>query len=223
MVCPINILNTDGWKDSLAFILLTSKYILYLRMAVKGVTKRKILDLAETLLQHRGYNAFSYQHLSSELGIKNAAIHYHFPTKKDLGIQIIERTRARFLKWTNNPEHRILPTREQLDWFVKSYQYNLNTNNRVCLIGSLATDYYTLPLSMQSAINKLSYEVQAWLARLLDSGRQAGEISFEGPSQDKALTIISSLGGSLQLARLMGNEYHHRIVNQIYIDLNLTY
>jgi AcrR family transcriptional regulator len=192
-------------------------------MASRGATKRKILDLAESLLQRRGYNGFSYHHLSTELGIKNAAIHYHFPSKEDLGNLIIERTRERFLKWTNNPENRILSTKEQLDWFIKSYQYNLHADNRVCLIGSLSTDYYTLPDSMQSAIRKLSYEVQGWVARLLDSGRQSGEINFEGLSQDKALSIISSLAGALQLARLLGNEYFHRIANQIYIDLNLTY
>ena len=90
-------------------------------MASRGTTKRKILDLAESLLQQRGYNAFSYHHLSSELGIKNAAIHYHFPSKEGLGIKIIERTHDRFKKWTSNPENRILSAKEQLDWFIKSY------------------------------------------------------------------------------------------------------
>ena len=61
-------------------------------MAPRGTTKRRILDLAENLLQRLGYNGFSYQHLSKELGIKNAAIHYHFPTKEELGVEIIERT-----------------------------------------------------------------------------------------------------------------------------------
>ena len=192
-------------------------------MAGKGITKRKILDLAELQLQRLGYNGFSYHHLSQELGIKNAAIHYHFPTKEALGVHIIERTKGRFNKWVNHPENRILPVRQQLDWFIKTYKYNLNSENRVCLIGSLATDYYTLPLAMQNAINKLSGEIQKWMARLLDSGRLAGEIQFEGNSQDKATCILSSLTGSLQLARLLGNEYFHKTVNQIYIDLNLTY
>jgi TetR/AcrR family transcriptional repressor of nem operon len=44
-------------------------------------TKKRILDMAEDLLLTRGFNAFSYQHISSELGMKNAAIHYHYPKK----------------------------------------------------------------------------------------------------------------------------------------------
>ena len=192
-------------------------------MPNRGTTRRKILDLAENLLQQLGYNGFSYQHLSTALGIKNAAIHYHFPSKEDLGMAIIERTKGRFYKWTNNPENRVLPVGKQLDWFVKIYQYNLNQGHRVCLIGALATDYYTLPSSMQSAIDHLSNDIQKWVARLLDSGRQSGELEFEGSSQDKSVCLISSLTGSLQLARLMGEEYFHKTVNQIYIDLKLTY
>ncbi len=192
-------------------------------MASRGTTKRKILDLAENLLQRLGYNGFSYHHLATELGIKNAAIHYHFPSKEDLGIAIIERTKGRFYKWIYNPENRVLPVRQQLEWFVKIYQYNLNRGHRVCLIGALATDYYTLPASMQSAIDHLSNDIQKWVARLLDSGRQSGELAFEGSSQDKSVCLISSLTGSLQLARLMGEEYFHKTVKQIFVDLNLTY
>ncbi|GJM27680.1 MAG: TetR family transcriptional regulator [Cyclobacteriaceae bacterium] len=192
-------------------------------MASRGTTSRRILELAESLLQRLGYNGFSYHHLSQELGIKNAAIHYHFPTKEDLGLQIVEQTRKRFNKWCNNPENRILPVKQQLDWLVQTYHYNLKLGNRVCLIGALATDYYTLPASMQNAVKELSYELQHWTARLLENGRESGVMDFKGRSNHKALCILSTLTGSLQLARLLGNERHQQIVDQIYLDLNLTY
>ena len=38
----------------------------------------------------------------SELGVKNAAIHYHYPTKEDLGCAVIQRYRDRFKLWINN-------------------------------------------------------------------------------------------------------------------------
>ncbi|MDH3709460.1 MAG: TetR/AcrR family transcriptional regulator [Cyclobacteriaceae bacterium] len=192
-------------------------------MSIRQATRRKILELGEDLMQKRGFNAFSYHHISSELGIKNAAIHYHFPSKESLGRQIIKNTHERFSKWISHPEHRVLPVAEQLDWLIKIYQYNLEKENRVCLIGSLATDYYTLPLSMQAGIRKLSADVQNWLAQLLEGGRQQGVLSFEGKSRDKALTILTSLAGSLQLARLLGNEMFHKVVEQIHLDLKLTY
>jgi len=191
-------------------------------MPPRGTTKRKILDLGETLLQRLGYNGFSYNHISQELGIKNAAIHYHFPTKESLGIEIIERTQRRFNKWRKNPENRILPVKQQLDWLVQTYNYNLNAGNRTCLIGTLATDYYTLPTEIQYSVKQLSQEVHKWTAGLLETGRQAGVLDFRGKSTAKALSILSCLTGSLQLARLLGDEYYFQIVEQVYIDLNIT-
>jgi len=55
-------------------------------------TAEQILDLAETLIQTRGYSAFSYQDIADSLGIRKASIHYHFPSKTDLGIAVVEAT-----------------------------------------------------------------------------------------------------------------------------------
>ena len=57
-------------------------------------TRERILDEAERLMGARGYSGFSYQDISRPLGIRNAAIHYHFPAKADLGLAVIERYRA---------------------------------------------------------------------------------------------------------------------------------
>jgi len=186
-------------------------------------TRRKILELGEDFIHKLGYNGFSYHHISKELNIKNAAIHYHFPSKEELGVSIIAVTHERFKKWTNHPEHRILPVKDQLEWFVKIYRYNLDRDNRVCLIGSLATDFYTLPDSMQQSVKRLSNDVLNWVDQLLHSGRSSGQLDFAGSSRNKAATVITSLTGSLQLARLLGNQQYQEIVKQIFIDLNLTY
>ena len=49
-------------------------------------TATRILDVAEGLVQARGFNGFSYADVASqEVGITKAALHYHFPGKADLG------------------------------------------------------------------------------------------------------------------------------------------
>ena len=42
-------------------------------------TRERILDSAQALAQARGFNAFSYADIATELGVKKASIHYHFP------------------------------------------------------------------------------------------------------------------------------------------------
>ena len=54
-------------------------------------TAEKIVDLAESYMQSRGFNGFSFRDIQNELGIKTASIHYHFKTKQDLAQTVFER------------------------------------------------------------------------------------------------------------------------------------
>ena len=58
-------------------------------------TKTKILDLAETLTQTKGFNGFSYIDLANEIGIKTSSIHYYFKAKDDLAAALVERIHQR--------------------------------------------------------------------------------------------------------------------------------
>ena len=54
-------------------------------------TATKLLDAAQHFVQTRGFNAFSYKDLAAAVGIRTASIHYHFPTKGDLGAALMQR------------------------------------------------------------------------------------------------------------------------------------
>ena len=62
-------------------------------MARLSDTREQIMDRAAQLLMSRGFNGFSYRDISSHLGVKNAAIHYHFPAKTDLAMALVEEYR----------------------------------------------------------------------------------------------------------------------------------
>ena len=55
-----------------------------------GNTRECIIQTAHRLLLQRGINGFSYRDIAEPLGVKNAAIHYHFPSKMDLIKALIE-------------------------------------------------------------------------------------------------------------------------------------
>ena len=62
---------------------------------------QKILDVAESFTQTRGFNAFSYKDIQAEVGVKTSSIHYYFPTKQDLAAAMTERYTDRFLQLLN--------------------------------------------------------------------------------------------------------------------------
>src|SRR5450755_2672344 len=59
-------------------------------------TPSQILDVAERLVQTRGFNGFSYADIAEELGMTKAALHYHFAGKAELGEALVTRYAERF-------------------------------------------------------------------------------------------------------------------------------
>ena len=177
-------------------------------------TKAEILDFAESLLLDRGFNGFSYAHISSALKIKNAAIHYYFPTKADLGVAIIRRTGERFAKWTHDERMAVKAPSEKLEAFFRSYLRFLDAGQQVCLGGALETDYKTLPPAMQMETKKFVSDIFAWMEGVLEAGREKKNFSFPGEAKDQAILVLSSLQGALQMTRAAGPSCLHLAMAQ---------
>jgi AcrR family transcriptional regulator len=181
--------------------------------------KRTIMDLAESFLQEKGFNGFSYAHIAAELGVENAAIHYHFPSKEELACAVIQRYRDRFQLWINNSRIKNLSPVEKLDWFFSIYTDTRADNGKVCLAGSLETEFNSLPDSVREQTEALTRELLDWLQITLREGRDAGAFQFNGDPAAKAALILSSLQGALQMARALGTDQFHAVVYQHKKDL----
>lgn len=177
------------------------------------------MDLAESFLQERGFNGFSYAHIAAALQMKNAAIHYHFPTKEALACAVIQRYRDRFQLWINNARIKNLPPQKKLDWFFSIYTNTRADNGKVCLAGSLETEFNSLPRPLREQTEALTRELLAWLETTLHEGRQAGAFRFSGDPASRAALILSSLQGALQMARALGTKKFHAVVQQHKQDL----
>ncbi len=169
-----------------------------------SLTREKIMDLGETLIRTRGYNGFSYNDISSELGIKNAAVHYYFPSKESLGTAIVRTNLQRFEEMVENIQSREFNELQQLDAFLKIY-IRSNREKKLCIVGAMSPDINTLNESTASELKKLVEYISAWLTELLAKGREKGIFAFVGEPREKALTIFSSLVSGLQLSRVVEN------------------
>jgi AcrR family transcriptional regulator len=52
--------------------------------------RERVLVAAETLFRQRGYNVVTMQDIAEEVGIRQASLYYHFPSKEQLFITVIE-------------------------------------------------------------------------------------------------------------------------------------
>jgi len=175
-------------------------------MAAQPDTKTQILDIAEHLLQLRGYNAFSYQDIANEMGIRKASLHYHFPSKADLGAALAERHANRALTALQGVDELNLTVWQQLDAFFKPFIELANSCELMCVGGVMASEYSTLPEPMQERMNEFFAIIHTWLTRVLRQGRASGQLYFGAEPSVKADTIIATLEGSILIARTRKNS-----------------
>ncbi len=165
-------------------------------------TRRELLDLAETLVRTRGYNGFSYRDLAEQIGIKTASIHYHFPTKGDLGEALIENEREVFARNLAQLDAAEKDPRRRLERFIQLFQAStIGCDNRMCLGAMLAVEQETLPDAVGQAVRRLFADNEDWLAKLLEEGRKTRQFRFKGSADVAARSLFSSLEGALLTAR----------------------
>ena len=179
-------------------------------------TREKILDLADNFIRKRGYNAFSYKDIGDAIGIKPAAVHYHFPTKESLGAATLEREILAFRR--NGADWQRLPPEAQLEKLVRLFA-GYRQRSMVCIMGSLCPDYDTLPPLMQTALGTYSTDILEWVTTVLAEGRGSGALRFDGTPADRALLILTALMSSLLLAKVTGDDTFDRMTKQLLKDL----
>ncbi len=163
-------------------------------------TATQILDVAERLVQVRGFNGFSYADVAAELKITKAALHYHFAGKAELGEALVARYADRFAEALEGLEVRTTEASARLDAYADLY-LDVLREHRMCLCGMMAAEYETLPTPMQEGVARFFDENERWLARVLEQGCQEGIFTFTGPAAETARMIVSSLEGAMLVAR----------------------
>jgi TetR/AcrR family transcriptional repressor of nem operon len=164
---------------------------------------QRILDVAERLVQTRGFNGFSYADIAEALDVTKASLHYHFPSKADLGRRLIERYEQTFLDLLKGIDTTGAPPRDKLKRYARIYADVLR-DNRMCLCGMLASDYATLPKAMKEEVRHFFDVNEQWLAGVLEHGRKGGSLEFKGSTLELARVIVGSLEGAMMLARSYG-------------------
>lgn len=163
-------------------------------------TPSRILDVAERLVQSRGFNGFSYADVAEELKITKPALHYHYAGKAELGEALITRYAARFAVALDGIDVEVAEAPAKLEAYADLYLEVLR-QKRMCLCGMLAAEYQTLPKAMTKIVIRFFDDNEAWLERVLEQGRETGTLRFAGTATEAARMIVGALEGALLVAR----------------------
>lgn len=181
-------------------------------MASSTPTAHRILDIAEELVQTRGYEAFSYADIAEVLRIRKASIHYHFPSKAELALVVAVRYREAFARDLARLDRECPDPSGRLLRYVRLFQDGLRQGDHMCLHGMLASDAGTLPEAVRAEVNGYFGEQEQWLSRVLELGRAEGLFGFEGQPDSVAQALLAGLEGAMLLARSRRDVAHFTAV-----------
>ena len=174
-------------------------------MAVTApATSQRILDVAERLVQTRGFNGFSYADIAEALKVTKASLHYHFPAKADLGKELIERYERNFVTALEAIDAQAKDASEKLRRYAGLYEGVLK-GDRMCLCGMLAAEWGTLPKPMREPMRHFFDENEKWLVKVLQEGKRQKTVEFHGTAADTARAIVGTLEGAMMIARSFGD------------------
>lgn len=164
-----------------------------------------LLDAAAALVQTVGYNAFSYRDLADRVGIKTASIHYHFPTKGDLGQALMARYRTSFRAHLDDIDRAERDAGGRLRGLVAAFRETLVGQERMCMCGMLSSESATLPTAIRAEIAGFFDDTETWVKTVLRDGRQDGNLRVAGEVEVAARTFVAALEGAMLSAYALGD------------------
>jgi TetR/AcrR family transcriptional regulator, transcriptional repressor for nem operon len=170
-------------------------------MEVAAETRLRILDVAQALIQERGYNGFSYRDIADEVGIRAPTIHHHFPAKPDLAAALVDRYAAGVAESCAAIAQSEPRAWKRLQRYFQATRQTMLEKRQLCLCGVLAVEANSLPDNVRRAVDRFFDASRKWMADQLREAKGRGEVDFAGSAEDVAAMIISTLQGGLLLSR----------------------
>ena len=175
----------------------------------------QILELAQEFIQVRGYNAFSFQDIADQLGIKKASIQFYYPRKVLLGCEVVRRYQAQFIPLRDRIRKETPAGWVQLNTYLQPFYQVSGGGNLVCLCGVLGGEFMSLPPEVQAEVKGFFRFHESWLVEILQQGREVGDFAFVNHPQGLAKTMLSALQGALIIARSQHSPDHFKAVVKV--------
>lgn len=166
-----------------------------------NATQSLLLDLGEAAMMQRGFDGFSYADIARDAGIRKASIHYHFPTKQDLGLAVLDRYSQRLLERLAEIRQAARTGGQALTALIEIYRRGACNGGMLCLCAALSGDAHAIDENMRGALKRINDLVIQSLEDILVSGRRDRSISVGGEPKAEAASILATLQGAQLIAR----------------------
>lgn len=164
-------------------------------------TAARVMDVAEALIQQRGYAGFSFEDVAQSVGIRKASVHHHFPTKADLVAAVARRYTARFelaLAAIDVARHDPMA---RLKAYVQLFSATYARERRLCVCGMLGAEAAALTADVNQAVAEFFQLNLRWLAAAFRDAQLSAQVVSRQRPNELAELMLSTLEGAMVVGR----------------------
>ena len=161
-------------------------------------TRSNIMEAAKAVVQTHGYSAISFREIAKTIGVKSASVHYHFPTKGDLGASLARQYADEAQEFLDSLPLDRSSIKATVRSYTNAFRAALERDNRMCLCGIMIAEYDELPEIVRIEVKRFTTVNIGWLERLLTAS------GFDGSTKDRekrAFAVFSAVEGAQLIAR----------------------
>jgi TetR/AcrR family transcriptional repressor of nem operon len=159
--------------------------------------KESLLAAAKRAAQAHGYAGLNFRVLAAEVGIKAASVHFHFPSKADLGVAVARRYWEDTSQLLAQMEAETPDPVRRLQRFPEVFRVSLENGNRLCLGSFMSAEFDDLPEAVKSEVQVFADVNVAWLRSAL----VAAGIAPPEQADARARAIFAAVAGAQLMAR----------------------
>ena len=178
-------------------------------------TAEEILNCARSLIISSGYNGFSYADIAKVVGVRNATIHHHFPTKAELVRALIVDYRLKAQMGMVELERHVPEPGEQLRAYVHYWESCIADGTApFCICALLAAQVPALPEEVVFEVRAHFKTLADWIASVLEKGASQGQIKLASSASTEAESLMATVHGAMLSARASGDVKVFGVITQ---------
>ena len=175
---------------------------------IKGEkTREHILKTSRKILLAQGFHNTSISEIISATGVKKGNLYYHFASKEDLGLAVLEDAKEEFFLFLDKSLSGADPVAKIINSCQAIFKEQ-KKNNFVggCLFGNTALEMTDSSPEFASVIQEVFDRWTGKLEALLTDTQDAGNLSLKIPPKLLAKTVVATMEGAIMMTRVSKRE-----------------
>lgn len=168
-------------------------------------SKEKIVNAATEIIHHKGYHYSTVDDFLSSSGVKKSNFYYHFSSKEELALYVLDR---RILDFEENILNTTIsnltrrPIDRLKDLFTKISAYHASLNCEMgCPFGNLALEMSDVNEGFRKRLSSFFKSWEESIGNCIKDGIEAGEFRDDIDPNTTAILILSQIEGAILLVK----------------------